>query len=156
VAGTTITGDASASTDPDGRIVRYAWDLDGNGLWGDGGAKHSITLSTPGDYIVGLRVYDDDGNMTETHAAVHVSDVPPPVVRATSAAPGVVPGQRLTGRADTTGSAARIVRVQWDMNGDGTFETSGTSAGATFATPGPATVTAKVTDAKGHTAVAAV
>jgi PKD repeat protein len=156
VAGTTITGDASSSTDPDGRIVRYAWDLDGNGQWGDGGVTHSITLSTPGDYIVGLRVYDDDGNMTETHAAVHVSDVPPPVVRATCAAPSVVSGQRLTCRADTTGSPLKVVRVQWDMNGDGTFEASGTSAGATFATPGPATVTAKATDARGRTAVATV
>jgi plastocyanin len=156
VAGTTITGDASASTDPDGRIVRYAWDLDGNGQWGDGESRHSITLSTPGDYIVGLRVYDDDGNMTETHAAVHVSDVPPPVLRATCAAPSVVSGQRLTCSADTSGSPLKVVRVEWDMNGDGTFEASGTSARATFPTPGPATVTARATDARGRTAVATV
>jgi PKD repeat protein len=156
VAGTTITGDASASTDPDGRIVRYAWDLDGNGQWGDGGPKHSITLATPGDYVVGLRVYDNDANMTETRAAVHVSDVPPPVLRATCATPSIVSGQRLTCRADTTGSGAPIVRVQWDMNGDGAFEASGTSAAATFATPGVVTVTAKATDARGRAVVATV
>ena len=155
-AGTTITGDASGSTDPDGRVVRYAWDLDGNGQWGDGGPQHSITLSTPGDYIVGLRVYDDDGNMSETHAAVHVSDAPPPAVRATCAAPSVLSGQRLTCTADTSASPVKVVKVQWDMNGDGAFEASGTSAGATFATPGTATVTAKATDARGRTAVATV
>jgi PKD repeat protein len=156
VAGTTITGDASASTDPDGRIVRYAWDLDGNGQWGDGGPQHTITLATPGDYVVGLRVYDDDGNMTETQAAVHVSDAPPPVLRATCAAASVVSGQRLTCRADTTGSPVRIVRVQWDMNGDGAFEASGAGAGATFATPGVVTVSAKGTDARGREVVATV
>jgi PKD repeat protein len=156
LAGTTITGDASASIDPDGRIVRYAWDLDGNGEWGDGGPQHSVKLTVPGDYSVGLRVYDDDGNVTETHAAVHVSDLPAPVLRATCSAPTIASGQRLTCRADTAGSPVPFTRVQWDMNGDGTFEATGASAGLTYTRPGAYTVSARGTDRRGRVASATV
>src|SRR3954468_12867437 len=70
--GDTLKGDASRSSDPDGRIVKYEWDLNGDGEWSEDGKTHSYMFGDPGDYSVGLRVTDDSDNVTETHVAVHV------------------------------------------------------------------------------------
>ena len=55
----TVTFDASASYDPDGSIVSYAWDF-GDNVTGTGMiANH--TYEKAGDYIVRLDVTDDEG-----------------------------------------------------------------------------------------------
>lgn len=55
----TVSFDASASRDPDGNIVEYAWDF------GDGGAAAGVigehTFEDAGTYVVELTVTDDDG-----------------------------------------------------------------------------------------------
>lgn len=55
--------DASASTDPDGRIVSWEWDWNGDGVYEEETpspmAKH--TWSKVGNYAVNLRVTDNDG-----------------------------------------------------------------------------------------------
>ena len=56
--------DGSPSTDPDGRILRYEWDLDGNGSFErDSGAESfaHVPFEEAGQYLIGLRVTDDDG-----------------------------------------------------------------------------------------------
>ena len=63
VAGQPVTFDASGSTD-DGTIVRYEWDLDGNGSYEtDGGASPLVTRSFPNATVmsIGVRATDDDG-----------------------------------------------------------------------------------------------
>jgi PKD repeat protein len=59
------TFDASASSDPDGTIAKYEWDLDGNGAFElDTGAVPSApaqNYATAGIYPVALRVTDNDG-----------------------------------------------------------------------------------------------
>ena len=58
------------SYDPDGVIVDWEWDFDGDGIYGDafiGGTmdKPHFVYGTPGDYIVDLRVTDNEG-LTDT------------------------------------------------------------------------------------------
>jgi hypothetical protein len=63
-----VTLDASGSTDRDGRIVDYAWDLDGNGTFEtDSGTNPRVTHSyrTAGRVNVKVRVRDDDGSTTD-------------------------------------------------------------------------------------------
>src|SRR4051812_2778947 len=79
--GDKVTGDAGRSSDPDGRIVKYEWDLNGDGEWAEDGKTHSYTYGAAGDYNVGLRVTDDAGNVTETHVPVHVADAPAPTAQ---------------------------------------------------------------------------
>lgn len=51
---------AAASTDPDGTIASYAWDLDNDGSFDDAtGVSASFTCSTPGTFPVAVRVTDN-------------------------------------------------------------------------------------------------
>jgi YD repeat-containing protein len=59
----TVTLNGAGSTDPDGTIAKYEWDLDGNGTYEvDGGATSSrtLTFTTPGTFTLGLRVTDNN------------------------------------------------------------------------------------------------
>lgn len=58
--GDTVTFTASASTDTDGEITSYEWDLDGDDRFETTGETVTLTLDRCGDYPVTLRVTDDD------------------------------------------------------------------------------------------------
>ena len=79
--GQAVTFTAGAFTDPGGTVVRYEWDLDGNGAFETTGAAPSKTYTSAATYNVGLR-YVDDGHETSpvtTHAvAVAQGTTTPP------------------------------------------------------------------------------
>jgi len=60
--GQTVTFDASASFDPDGQVVAYAWDFDGDGQPEATGAQASFVYNAAGTFEVTLTVTDNDGN----------------------------------------------------------------------------------------------
>jgi len=69
----TIALDGSASSDVDGSIVLYEWDLDDDGYYDDAtGATAGFTSSRAGWFTVGLRVTDDDGAQDTDTATVIV------------------------------------------------------------------------------------
>jgi PKD repeat protein len=73
----TCSFNGSASTDPDGSIIGYAWTFgtDGSGS----GATSSHTFSTAGTYNVTLTVTDDDFATNSVVHPVTVSAPPPPI-----------------------------------------------------------------------------
>jgi uncharacterized delta-60 repeat protein len=57
-----ITFDASTSSDADGQVAAVAWDLNGDGVYGDAsGATATASFASGGDHLVGVGVTDDDG-----------------------------------------------------------------------------------------------
>jgi YD repeat-containing protein len=93
--------DASGSTDPDGTVERYQWDLDGNGSYETdtgGSPTTSRFYDAPGNVSVGLMVTDDDGKTAEAHRTITVNKAPPfadgPTVPPPSGdpLPGTTPG----------------------------------------------------------------
>jgi PKD repeat protein len=70
-----VTFDASASRDPDGSIVRYLWDFDGNGTTDAQGAGPTVshTFADKGSYTVRLTVVDDDGGAASAARTVTVT-----------------------------------------------------------------------------------
>ena len=73
-----ITFDASASSDPDGRIVTYEWDFGDGSIESGQIAKH--TYASEGQYDAALKVTDDDGKTAVVNAKVAVSQAPMPKV----------------------------------------------------------------------------
>ncbi len=67
---------AFGSNDPNGKIIRYEWDLDGNGSFetdatAEGGYA-SYVYTKPRDYIITLRVTNDKGGIATATTEVHV------------------------------------------------------------------------------------
>jgi len=75
-AGLSCDFNASASSDPDGTIVDYAWDFgDGNGRSGNS-ATTSHTYASGGSYNVTLTVTDNDGGVATDSQQVTVAGSP--------------------------------------------------------------------------------
>ncbi|HDN51196.1 MAG TPA: PKD domain-containing protein, partial [Thermoplasmatales archaeon] len=73
----TITFDASASTDPDGTIENYTWDLGGGTVKYGKIVTHKYTENSPPIYTVTLTVYDDDGAWDSMEKSLFIANVPP-------------------------------------------------------------------------------
>ncbi|QDV25774.1 lamin tail domain-containing protein [Aureliella helgolandensis] len=72
----TITLTATGSTDSDGTIASFAWDLDNDGQYDDAtGVTASFTSTTAGTFTVGVQVTDDDGATGASSATVTVTSV---------------------------------------------------------------------------------
>jgi PKD repeat protein len=148
--GQNVTASASGSYDPDGRIVRYDWDLNGDGNFGQGGSTHSFSYDQPGDYTATLEVTDDKGNSAVARTVIHVHDYPDPQSRLTCDSTDVVSGSTVSCHADDSTSPTRITKHEWDMNDDGQYGSGGTDSSYRYATPGNYTVHLRVNDSNGN------
>jgi len=79
-AGDRIRLDATASSDPDGRIVEYAWDLESDGSFDIVSEKARVTVEPldPGTWPVTLRVIDDTGRSDAIMRVITVESPKPP------------------------------------------------------------------------------
>jgi len=162
----TVQFNAQASYDDDGSIVKYEWDYDGplNGeLWEDTGttptAQH--TYEKPGDYFPTLRVTDDDG-ATATDFTQVIVKIPPLAKLTFSTVPGIYK-HLLWDASKSSDVDGRILKYEWDFDGDGVYEYDGGAAGSATGGPlqdfyyyegGDYTVGVRVTDNDGLTATA--
>ncbi len=76
-----VTLDAGSSTDSDGSVVSYDFDLDGDGIFElqDAAASFQHSFSAPGSYAVSVRVWDDQGSADIGGQSVEVQNTPPTV-----------------------------------------------------------------------------
>ncbi len=154
IAGETINFDGNASGDPDGTIVRYAWNFGDTNR--DNGPKVSHAYDLPGDYRVTLTVTDDAGLSDRATLSVHIGRPAPvnqpPTAVINGPAQGLV-GERLGfsggGSVDSDG---HIVDYVWNF-GDGT-RSRGVDVSHSFGAAGTYPVTLTVTDNGGLTAKA--
>jgi PKD repeat protein len=74
VVGEPVTFDASASSDPDGSITRYAWDFDGDSTIEVAGSSATVThtFDVSGEQTVRLTVTDDSGEAATTTRTITV------------------------------------------------------------------------------------
>ncbi len=142
------TVDGSASSDPDGVVVGYAWDF-GDGSTGSG-ATASHAFATAGTYTIGLTVTDDGGATATTTDAVTVTAPTgntPPTASFTASCTEL--DCTVDGSASSDPDGA-VVGYAWDF-GDGSTG-SGATASHAFATAGTYTIGLTVTDDGGATA----
>jgi glucose/arabinose dehydrogenase/PKD repeat protein len=77
-----VAFDGSASSDPEGQPLTYAWDLDGDGAFDDGAAATAgHTYTQPGTYTATLRVTDTSGASATASVTISAGNTAPaPVI----------------------------------------------------------------------------
>ncbi len=117
--------DASVSSDPDGTIVKFEWDWEGDSVFdADTGAEPtaSHTYDSPGNFSPTVRVTDDEGFADTATTAVQVSEPPnkPPrllfLVRHTSGDAPLDVELDLSPSYDADGAIA-LLEVDWENDG---------------------------------------
>jgi PKD repeat protein len=157
VSGDTVRFDASGSSDPDGDIVRYEWELDGVG--GEQAFEESseqpvlerrVFASSPSSRgrTIWLRV-TDSADRTDQQSAVLKFNAPGVLAAAFAIDPSpAVVGQEVTFDASASSHA---VDYSWVFERDGAFTapTADSTASHVYATPGERIVRLMVRDAFG-------
>jgi YD repeat-containing protein len=152
-----VSFNAAGSSDPDGAIVKYEWDLDGNGSFEKTttAAKVTRAYSVPGTFLVKVRVTDNRGATDVQARSLLVHRAPRAALSATPATVILGQGAALSAAGSTDDNG--IAKFEFDLDGNGSFETAtGTTptASASFTTLGTKTVRVRVTDTNGATATA--
>ena len=154
--GGSISFDASASRTPGTGGTHYEWDLDGNGTFEtDTGTSSSVARTYPvrDTVVVGLRVSGAPG--VEASATRTVAVTLAPTASFTASPQNAALNQTVTfdGSASADAEAdGQIVGYEWDLDGNGSFETQGPTAQHSYAVQGEVLVRLRVTDDNGATA----
>src|SRR4051794_18293317 len=118
---TPVTFDAGNSTDSDGTVTAYEWDT-GSG-YQPGGRTLTTTYTTTGSKTVRLRVTDDLGATATTSYTFTLTNLAP-TARITLPSPAYA-GAPLTFDGSTSSDPdGTIARYDWDLDGNGTYETA--------------------------------
>ncbi len=150
--GETVGFDASGSTDPQGRIVRYEWDYEGNGDFQAGGAEASHVYRAPGTYTARLRVTDDHGLTAESDQTLTVAAYDPPVAAIDCSATEISAGHTIHCQSDDSGSPYPVTHHDWDMTASGSYSLHGRSVSYAYAYAGIYVIHLRVTDENGNVA----
>jgi PKD repeat protein len=154
--GTPVTLSASGSTDPNGDVLRYSWDLNGDKTYGDAtGAVQTRTFASSGTFRVGVRVTDPGGSSNDAVDFVNVLQDKPPVVglSANPAMPAV--GAPVIFTATASDPDGTVAGIAWDLDGDGQFnDGTGAVVTRTYSTPGSRVVSVRATDNMGVATIA--
>ena len=81
VVGQSVRLDGSLSSDPEGPLARFEWDLDGNGSFETNGGRSPVTSTsfvTPGEKFIVLRVTDERGATATVRRVINVLREPLP------------------------------------------------------------------------------
>jgi glucose/arabinose dehydrogenase len=116
----TVNFSGTGSTDPEGRTLQFAWDLDGDGAYDDStSATPTFTYPDPATVTVGLRV-TDAGGLTDTDSvAVSIANTPPtPVIDTPVAGTTYAVGQTIAfsgGATDQQDGTIAADRLSWKL-----------------------------------------
>jgi len=152
---------ACLASDPDGSILRYQWDFEGDGLFDYSSvttASVAHDYTRPGIYNPILRVVDDQG-LTALDSSIIIR-----VGRLTATASANPSSGYAPLTVNFTGTYfdpvdGRVENFQWDFDGDGVFEyfsETNPNTSYRYATRGVRRAIFKVTDSGGLTAQDAV
>ncbi|WP_276302260.1 InlB B-repeat-containing protein [Halorussus lipolyticus] len=137
--GETVEFDAEDSEDPDGRIRSYTWTVNGDDP--KRGEEVSYEFPDPGEYSVKLVVEDESGDAVTKRYSVTVRDRPSVSIQRDVTKPKIGQHVPLTAVSDDSD-----VEFEWDTDGDGEFEESGSKVSPAFEVGGKHRVRVRATD----------
>jgi len=148
-----VSFDASGSSDPDGSIAKYEWDLDGNGTFETSTATSPVVdapFATVSTKTVRVKVTDiyNASSVASTTVGVHAA---PDAKFSATPAPAVVGEQVQFDGSDSLVNEP-VVKFEWDLDGNGTFETNtgaNPKATSTYTAPGTVATQLRITDRQG-------
>lgn len=158
IVGQEVTFDGATSTDADGTIVEYSWDLNGDSSFGDYVSDTptvKYTFEKAGVTTVRLQVTDSTGDTGIVEVPIDVTLRPVPMGTASPDSP--LKGETVTFNASGSydaDPAGSIAKYEWDLDGNGSFELSGpalTTAQKSYPNAGVVSVRLRVTDNLGAT-----
>lgn len=150
----TVNLSGANSSDPDGSIVSYEWDL-GNGETATGPSVQAI-YEEAGDYLVTLTVTDNQGATAVQTTTINVSEDPNLSPTAEFDADPISGSAPLAVTFDGSASSdvdGTIAGYAWNF-GNGQNGSGPTPPAVTYALPGTYTATLTVTDNRGATGTA--
>jgi len=146
VTGVPITFDASPSSDPDGIIVSYTWDIGGSTY---SGVQVTQTFNETGSISVSLTVVDSLGRSSTYTGTVNIADASLfiPIADAGSSRKGFT-GQTITFDASASISHnSEITLYHWDFGDESTGQ--GVRVSHNYSAPGEYSVELSVTNDRG-------
>jgi len=147
--------DGQLSSDPDGYINSWKWDFDGDGITDRSGQVVWKSFSSSGSKRVRLTVQDNQGATSTIRKIVRVSTTNQSPNADFDYSPSN-PGVGETVRFDGTSSSdpdGRITSWEWDFDGDGNTDRTGSVVWYGFNSSGSKRVRLTVQDNQGATAV---
>jgi uncharacterized repeat protein (TIGR01451 family) len=152
--GEDITLDGSGSTDPDGTIIAYYWDLDNDGQYDDAsGAQPTILSSsgiwlTPGTYTITLQVKDDQAATDTNQTTIQITTPnQPPIADAGGPYYGLTGDNIQLNASGSSDNDGFIVVYDWDLDNDGQYDdASGVTLLFSWLAAGSYPVSLRVTD----------
>ncbi|HDH06646.1 MAG TPA: choice-of-anchor D domain-containing protein [Nitrospirae bacterium] len=147
--GQAITLDGSGSTDSDGTISLYEWDIDNDGTfdYSSSSPAQSHTYAQQGIYAINLRVTDDLGATDEATTTATVSDTSPTADFTGSPTSGLAP--LAVNFNDSSTGYDRPLSYEWDFDNDGLIDSTVQNPSYTYNTAGIYTVSLTATDSDG-------
>lgn len=148
--GSSVVLSGAGSSDPDGSIVSYAWDVDNDGQYNDAsGVSVNFATMLSGLHTVGLQVTDNRGETAVTSVNVTVHNVAP-TANAGGNLSGYVGTPVSLSAAGSSDPGNDIVNYAWDLDNDGQYDdAAGVNATFSSAAAGTYVVGVRVTDAEG-------
>jgi PKD repeat protein len=158
-AAQTVTFDGSSSRDPEGAIADadHDWDLDGNGTFESTGRVVTRSYPTGGARTIAMRVVDSNGVADRETKTLIVNNAVPTAAFTISPNPASA-GQMVTFDGSSSSDPEGPIpdaNHDWDLDGDGRFESTGKVVRRAYTAPGPKTIRLQVTDANGASSVTA-
>lgn len=156
VLGQQVAFSAQSSSDPDGSITSWSWDL-GTGTFGAPASVSWLLTNFPtaGRKDVRLKVVDNGGASTIGTASFRVNSPPVAGFDIAPAAPQTGDNVTFSSTASDPDGVADLGTTSWDLNGDGTYgDATGATAKAVYLTAGTYTIGEKVTDKGGAATIA--
>lgn len=142
--------DASESVDPDGEIIEYEWDLDGDSKFDDGeGVEVSYTYDQKGSYEVTLRVTDNNGEYSTATVTIEAGTTVPTATITEYNTEDYLVGEEYSFSAEDASSPnGDVEKYEWDF-GDGSGVVKTKTAKHTYDKSGVYTITLTMTDEEG-------